>query len=314
MASRQQRPPNPRDVLDDAIQNNSISQLAEALKIAKSTPPRNSSYEQFLSSALSACVQDGKLDLVKYLLEHEPAPLTSLSPTKVWPKFSIPLVELLIAHGWDINQQAPRGPTDRCRRLVDLACRDQVIIEWLVDHGARVDGGEYEYEIFPQPAPLLETCALQGSVSTFKYLQVRGARLGRRTLHLAAGAAAALGVDPKVEHDGSTDGAESMENKEAQRKNAKLEMLRFLVDQVKLDVNAMDTDVPHHAYHLGTPICYAASKPNGDAVVRWLLEKGADPHIKNMEGADVEYVAKDHGCEKPLAVLREWKVANGQSE
>ncbi|KAL2672625.1 hypothetical protein Neosp_013338 [[Neocosmospora] mangrovei] len=314
MSSRHQRPPNPRDILDEAIENNSVSHLAEALQIAKSNPPRNSSYEKFLDSALSACVEDGKLDLVKYLLEHESVPLTSLSPTKLWSKFSIPLVELLIARGWDINQQSPRGPTDRCRRLVDLACHDQDIITWLVDHGARVDGGEYEYEIFPQPAPLLETCALQGSVSTFKYLQERGARLGRRTLHLAAGAAAAFGADPKVEDDGTVDDAGSTGSKEAERKRAKLEMVRFLVEEVKLDVNAMDTDIPHHARHLGTPICYAASKSNGEAVVRWLLEKGADPNIRNMEGADAEYVAKDHGCEKPLAVLKEWKAAKGKSE
>ncbi|RTE85062.1 hypothetical protein BHE90_000427 [Fusarium euwallaceae] len=313
MSSRHQRPPNPRDILDEAIEHDSIPQLVEALQIAQSTPPRNSSYEKFLTSALSACVENGKLDMVKYLLEQESAPLTSLSPTKVWSKFSIPLVELLIAHGWDINQQAPRGPTDRCRRLVDLACHDQDIIAWLVDHGARVDGGEYEYEMFPQPAPLLETCALQGSVSTFKYLQERGARLGRRTLHLAAGAAAALGVDPKVEGDGTADASESAMNKEAERKRAKLEMLRFLVEDVKLDVNAMDTDIPHHARHLGTPICYAASKVNGGVVVRWLLEKGADSSIKNMEGADAEYVAKDHGCEKPLEVLKEWKAVQGQS-
>ncbi|RSL82817.1 hypothetical protein CEP51_004923 [Fusarium floridanum] len=313
MSSRHQRPPNPRDILDEAIEHNSIPQLVEALQIAQSNPPRNSSYEKFLTSALSACIENGKLDLVKYLLEQESTPLTSLSPTKVWSKFSIPLVELLIAHGWDINQQAPRGPTDRCRRLVDLACHDQDIITWLVNHGARVDGGEYEYEMFPQPAPLLETCALQGSVSTFKYLQERGARLGRRTLHLAAGAAAALGVDPKVEGDGTADASESAMNKEAERKRAKLKMLRFLVEDVKLDVNAMDTDIPHHARHLGTPICYAASKANGEAVVRWLLEKGADSSIKNMEGADAEYVAKDHGCEKPLEVLKEWKAVQGQS-
>lgn len=311
MASRHQRPPNPRDILDEAIEHNSVSQLVEALQIAQTNPPRNSSFDKFLASALSTCVEDGKLDLVKYLLEQDSVPLTSLSPTKVWSKFSVPLVELLISHGWDINQQAPRGPTDRCRRLVDLACHDQDIITWLVDHGARVDGGEYEYEIFPQPAPLLETCALQGSVSTFKYLQERGARLGRRTLHLAAGAAAALGLDPKAEEDRTVYGSESQGGKEAERKRAKLEMLRFLVEEVKLDVNAMDTDIPNHAYHRGTPICYAASKPNGEAVVRWLLEKGADPNIKNMEGADAEYVAKDHGCETTLAVIKEWKAAKG---
>ncbi|KAI8651540.1 hypothetical protein NCS55_01399300 [Fusarium keratoplasticum] len=314
MSSRPQRPPNPRDILDEAIEHNSVAQLAEALQIAQSHPPRNSSYEKFLASTLSACVEDGKLDLVNYLLQQESVPLTSLSPTKVWSNFSIPLVELLIAHGWDINQQAPRGPTDRCRRLVDLACHDQDIITWLVGHGARVDGGEYEYEIFPQPAPLLETCALQGLVSTFKYLQERGAHLSRRTLHLAAGAAAALGVDPKVEDDGAVGATGPTGSKEAERKIAKLEMLRFLIEEVKLDVNAMDTDIPHHAHHLGTPICYAASKSNGEAVVRWLLEKGADPNIKNMEGADAEYVAKDHGCEKPLAVLKEWKATKGHSE
>ncbi|KAJ3549350.1 hypothetical protein NM208_g545 [Fusarium decemcellulare] len=313
MSSRQQRPtrpPNPRDVLDEAVSNNSVSQLGEALELVKSNPPRNCPYEKFQASALSACVQDGKFDLVRHLLEQEKVPVASLSPRTVWSKFSIPLLELLISHGWDINQQTPRGPNDRCRRLVDLACHDQDIITWLVDHGARVDGGEYEYEVYPQPPPLLETCALQGSLSTFRYLQERGARLSRRTLHLAAGAAAALGVDPSAKDYGASDGTDSLISDEDKRKKAKGEILRFLVDDLKLDVNATDTDIPHHANHWGTPLCYAATKINGEAVVRWLLEKGADPRVENSEGGDAEYVAKDNGCDKIVSVIQEWKKAH----
>ncbi|KAM5344290.1 hypothetical protein ACJ41O_012827 [Fusarium nematophilum] len=310
---RPARPRNPRHVLDDAIDNNSISQLAEALQLAKSNPPRNSSYETFLSSALSSAVQDGKLDLVRYLLEQESAPMTLLSPILVWGSFSIPLLELLMAHGWDINRSAERGANSRCRRLVDMACHDQKIMTWLVDHGARVDGGEDNYEVFPEPAPLLETCASSGSVSTFKFLQARGARLGRRTLHRAAGGAAALGVDPNnleglvcEKSDSTDDKASSL----AKHKKERGEMLRFLIEELNLDINAMDTDV-QRAYHWGTPLCYVATKQNGEAVARWLLAKGADPNIENIEGADAERVAQDHGSEKVVAVLQDWKKTHG---
>ncbi|KAK7425144.1 hypothetical protein QQX98_000058 [Neonectria punicea] len=301
MATRQPaaRPRRPRDVLDEAIENDSLPQLAEALELAKTNPIRNYPYEKFLASALSSCVQESKLVLVRYLLEQDSTPMTFITPAVVWDKFSVPLLELLIAHGWDINRPGEPGPRTRRQRLIDLACGDEDLVRWLVDHGAQVDGGEDEYELYPEPAPLLETCAVRGSVSTFRFLQARGAKLSQRTLHRAAEDAAAARVDP-----GADDGAA--------RQRERAEMLRFLVDELKLDVNAMDSDVPRH-FHWGTPLCYAATKPNSEALVKWLLAKGADPSIKNTEGIDAERVAKERDCDKIVALLQDWKSKHGPS-
>lgn len=309
------RPRHPRNVLDEAIEAGSIAQLTEALELAKSKPIRNTPYEKFLASALSSCVQDGKIDLATHLLEQESAPMTFLSPPIIWTKFSIPLLELLIAHGWDINRSAEPGARTRCQRLIDLACGDEDLVRWLVDHGAIVDGGEDEYELYPEPPPLLETCAVRGSVSTFRFLQARGARLSKRTLHRAAEEAAAARADPSSKDDSAAVQPDPIDDAKAalaRRKQERAEMLRFLVDDLKLDINAMDTKVLR-AFHWGTPLCYAATKPNGEAVAKWLLEKGADPNINNIEGADAEYVARDHNCDKTAQLLKDWKTTHGQS-
>ncbi|KAF7561039.1 hypothetical protein G7046_g3112 [Stylonectria norvegica] len=320
MAARQSllaRPRAPRDVLDDAIENNSVPQLKEALALAELRPIRNCPYEKFLLSALSSSVEEGRIDLVRYLLEEAYAPSIHVSPLTLWAKFSLPLLELLLSHGYDINKSAEPGARTRCQRLIDLACGDEELVKWLIDHGARVDGGEFEYEVFPQPAPLLETCSARGSVSTFKLLQSRGAQLSRRTLHRAAEAAAAIGADPNVESGDYTSQSGSAGNDQLARrikaKQQRAEMLRFLVNGLKLDVNATDTDIPHHAFHWGTPLCYAATKPDAANVISWLLEKGADPTLKNSEGADAERVAMDNNCDKVVAVLQDWKAAKGIS-
>lgn len=55
-----------------------------------------------------------------------------------------------------------------------------------------------------------------------------------------------------------------------------MDMVEYLVDELGMNVNAMDTKdkLPDHQ---GAPICYAAKWNTGyEAVVRFLLERGAD--------------------------------------
>lgn len=65
-------------------------------------------------------------------------------------------------------------------------------------------------------------------------------------------------------------------------------MLTYLVDELHLDVNARDTedlmsDGCRKPSSWGRPLDYALKvadeDPVGGAVVRWLLNKGADPNI-----------------------------------
>ncbi|KAI1047063.1 hypothetical protein LB505_010199 [Fusarium chuoi] len=297
--------PNPRRMLNKAIRERSLSQLIVAIEMIKADSQLFSSLQELLPSILGRCVRHGCIDLVRYLLECETAPVESLSPLAVAANSSIPLVELLVAHGWDLNKAEADRSLKRGDKLIDLVCDDHQLVRWLVEHGARVTDGEVDlYELFPQPAPLLETCAVRGSVATFRFLHSKGALLGHRTLHRAAGEAATFGADPftcQEVHD-------EIAGDEARTRKERAEMLMFLVDEMKLDLNSMDSTVPYRAYHWGTPLCYAAVKENGAHVVRWLLEKGAQPKVETAQNvADAEMLAKLTGCTENARILREWK-------
>ena len=75
-----------------------------------------------------------------------------------------------------------------------------------------------------------------------------GAKLGRRTLHLAA--ASASSGNPK-----------------------RMEMVRFLVEEMGCDVNEMDMpeDKRYPLYH-GTPINYAAHSGGTGEAVKYFIE------------------------------------------
>ena len=83
-----------------------------------------------------------------------------------------------------------------------------------------------------------------------------GAELGRRTLHRAVEGAAS--VSPE-------------------RRPLKMEMVQFLVEELKVDVNAMDVpDGEQRPNHWGTPMAYAVpirqgTEDQGAEVVRYLL-------------------------------------------
>ncbi|KAJ3549226.1 hypothetical protein NM208_g622 [Fusarium decemcellulare] len=311
------QPQHPRRMINEAVREHSLLQLVDALESVKANPLPNSSIRQLLPSVLRQCVRHGSVDLVRYLLTYEKTPVKSLSPLTVSANPSIALLELLLAHGWDINKAEAGGPLSRAHKLIDLVCNDDHLVRWLVEHGARVADGEVDdYGLFPQPSPLLETCAVKGSVTTFRYLQDEGALLGRRTLHRAVGEAASFGTDPFT--DGQQDydvetcrDAEYEPCQDRARRRERAEMLLFLVDEMKLDINAMDSVVANRAYHWGTPLCYAAVQEKGASVVRWLLEKGAQPMVKIAQNvADSEMLAKTTGCRENARILREWKQAH----
>ena len=84
-------------------------------------------------------------------------------------------------------------------------------------------------------------------ISTFKSLMEAGAKMGRRTLHLAVASASS-------------------------NKPKRMEMVRFLVEEIGCDVNGKDMpEDKRYPLHFGTPINYAA---RGGAVeaMKYLLE------------------------------------------
>ncbi|KAF2175310.1 hypothetical protein K469DRAFT_702328 [Zopfia rhizophila CBS 207.26] len=307
-------PNRPRPLLNAAISENSIPKLESALNLARSTSP--STYDNFLDIAFCSAVSKGSIPLTTHLLKHENALVSHLSSLTISSSPSIPLLEVLLAHGWDINHQDRKDTLGKGKRLLDRVLQNEELVRWLVEHGARLDGEEQDLDRLEDwPAPLLESCAALGSLSTFKFLQERGAKLGRRTLHRAAGAAAAVGAGPGAE---STDSEGSRrgegDDDDAEYRQQRELILRYLVDELGLDVNQMDTDVPRGHLHYGSPLNYAAKEKNGIGVVKWLMAKGADPAIKSTDGGDLamdaEGYAAAYKCEENLEAIREWMKNN----
>ncbi|ROW03890.1 hypothetical protein VPNG_07292 [Cytospora leucostoma] len=307
-------------------------------------------YPSVIRSGLSASIRQGRTSLASYLLGNEPlAPAilrAHIRPSTIGRKASIPLFELLIAqYGWDINTEDVPVHCDK-RPLISWVLEgpnEHELICWLLDHNARVDFGQDDYfleRLVPRPPALLETCARYGSVESFRLLQARGARLGNRTLHFACVRAACYGADPSVSSEelegnghggqlgqnatGNTAEFDAYDSFEAEmaaydagaearasvQRPKRAAMLRFLVDEVGLEVNQPDLDVIQlMAWHYGTPICYAAEEKDGAAVVRWVLGKGADPLFQRWTIC-AEACARAHGNYEVLQVLGQWRELN----
>jgi hypothetical protein len=290
------------ELLSAAIGIDSVSQLNMALEQVVSCGSV-ASYQDFVNSALLSAVQNGCLSLTTHLLNEEDASVSVLTPIHISTKPSIPLFEVLLAHGWDLNLEGPRNSIHKGKRVIDWVCENDGLTQWLVEHGASVDGGMQEYAVEARPPMLLETCAALGSVETFRLMRLHGAKLGKRVLHVAVSEGAALGADPASVGDRSDASVVTIGDEEHKnRARRRVEMLLFLVDELKLDVNTLDSD-DVKAKHWGPPLNYAAKEKNGAAVVRWLLTKGADPQLNSAGGLKAADIAKSFKATDVLEAL-----------
>jgi ankyrin repeat protein len=270
--------------IQKACRTDDVAELSKCLKeVSPNGPPSD---RQLVTSALQHAVHAGKAKVVKYLLENEDAPLDRILPFRVAHAPSTELFQVLLDNGWDINQSVPSrgGGLGQC--LLQRVCDNEVLVRWLLDHGAKVEG------VYSDPynhPPLLESAASRGTLSIFKLLRSRGAELGPRTLHRAASSAAGYDDDP--------DGLRT-----------RMEVVDYLVDEMGIDVNALDTSeqLPNH---WGTPLCYVARCRSGTVITRFLLDRGADPTIKDCWGIHDAFQAAEHNGNKVvMELLQEWKA------
>ncbi|KUI58924.1 hypothetical protein VP1G_06183 [Cytospora mali] len=320
-----------------ASRTNSLPDFIRALERARHPTTLDRSYPFIIRMGLFFSIMHGRTSLAAYLLENEPlAPAIlreHITPSVVGQKPSIPLFDLLITqHGWDINKDEGK-PHDKSPLLswVLHHQNEHELVCWLLDRNARVDFGEVSDEERPRPLVLLETCAQFGSVESFRLLQAKGAKLGGRTLHLCCGTAAYYGADPgansqdqdnlgreevlglgeegtaNVNSDADAD-ADAEDSGLVQRPK-RAAMVRYLVDELGLNVNQTDTEITRIYWRYGTPLNYAAREKKGVAVVRWLLGKGADP-LNPKCNVSAEKCAKVHECHEVLQVLEQWKELN----
>lgn len=249
-------------------------------------------------------------------------------------QFPYGLVEILLSHGWDINARQQRS-----QPLLWLIVCDGEVVKWCLEHGASVcPKGQkpwpdidindtkaiMEYfkvnswtasersDAFYYCPPILEVAARQGTVVTFELLRSKGAPLGWRTLHKAVAGWAAWARPENSVIEGR--GKPLSDKERAHTREERMEMIRHLVDHLRIDVNIPDQPPGWRLGNFyGMPLHYVAFKlGTGDAkeVTFFLLDHGADPdrfsEIREMKPYGMTPMM--YGNEEFRAIVEEWRL------
>jgi hypothetical protein len=249
--------------------------------------------------------------VLNYLVDHpHGADVAALSASDIMAnddmaKPSQEILEILVAHGWDINTQGPGKITSW--PLLWYVVEYPDLVRWCLDHGARVDIPDNPPQVkdgvqsrtgVPRPT-ILGMAASSGSVETFELLRAKGAPLDPRTLHRAVEQATILA--PK---EGSEPGSFYTH---------RMDMVRHLVDVVKLDVNAVQHKLGRQC---STPLCIVAGRPTNQIfreLVYFLLDRGADPNLNCKTQVDTNWpsaiaCAQSCGNMRFLQAVKDWQA------
>ncbi|KAK7188275.1 hypothetical protein DPSP01_009070 [Paraphaeosphaeria sporulosa] len=234
--------------------------------------------------SLHLAIQINAEKVLIHLIEDRGLDVQHLPPTVVARAGrSTAILELLLAHGWDINWRHVSESGPDAEPYMWHIVGDGDLVAWCLEHGATLSPIRQE-RLHPNVLTqsqlscrqVLECAAAKGSVATFELLRSKGAPLGWRPLHLAVRTA---GV--------ALDRAAEVEERMA--------MVRHLIDVVGVEVNALDHPVGKKtADRQGTPIVYVAelSGLKNLRELTWLLlDRGADPAPGLEEARESDHVA-----------------------
>lgn len=294
----------------------------EAFKQAVAEAPGHQSRfpaQDLLAGSLDLCLRHRLPKILTALLDDYGVDVAKASPRIIGagddgddlgnrgPPYAI--LDILIAHGWDINT---RGSDSLNIPLLWRATSNAEFVDWCLSHGASVNIlGETPIRDARGVGPVeretvLESTARDGSPETFEKLRARGAPTGQRTLHKAVLQAIHTALKPGERDHVAFD--------------ERLDMVRHLVSEVKLDPNAYCGMVGMPA---GSPLYTVATYPNGRDTRRliWLLlDRGADP---DLPGPTVEnesitpspmVAAEREGNKVFLEAVKEWRARQSASE
>ncbi|KAH6632899.1 hypothetical protein C7974DRAFT_391750 [Boeremia exigua] len=281
-----------------AIETDNTTLLDQAISM---TPDED--LDQFFSRVCREAIKRSSTTILKSLIDRGVS-VKHLEPTDVADHGNPPskaTLEFLLAHGWDINWRGYGPP------FMWFMTSDADMIVWCLEHGASVlpsnqPWNRYGIEQAPRHCDaILEYAANHGNLEVFKLLRAKGAPLSQRVLHKAV-ETAAFGCDGR-------DDAEKQQRDRA-RQATHLELVRYLLDEVKLDVNAPDQEpgsTKGMSSAWGTPIAYVPGigRPDLDSrELTWLLlDRGADP-------APALEVAREMEQKSFLADVAAWTQQN----
>ncbi|KAI9841871.1 MAG: hypothetical protein M1837_000341 [Sclerophora amabilis] len=229
--------------------------------------------KDFLSQGLATAVRQGEPEVAEYLLRRGAVISKAITQAAIITQ-SLPVFQVLLNYGWDINSWGVQGRTPLLN-----AVRDEAAVRWFLDHGADPNFGPplNSQSDFPiaNSGSVLMAAASGSSVAVFDLLLERGAKMELcQPLHAAA----------MAEKDGE-----------------RISMMTHLLS-LGLDVNGSDDS--RGVYRFGTPL-HHASRCGGIEKVRFLLAHGADPEIRCRRGTTVLEEAYETGYRDIIALLRQ---------
>lgn len=296
----------------EACKTDDLSFMQRAITVASQPNSRHSVADVLLRGLKRAAARQA-VHVLQYVLDRG-ADVSSLSASDLMStELSLePLrevLDVLVAHGWDVNTQGHSG-TDL--PLLWHVVQYHDLVKWCLDHGARVNlaepsaaaNAEGTQSRTQRPRPtILGAAAASGTVETFELLRARNAPLDRRTLHLAVEKATVLA--PKEGSEGS----------EAYIR--RMAMVRHLLDAVKLDVNAVSYQVGSQCT---TPLCYPAARNTSQdfrELVFLLLDHEAWLRLE-LDPQAIAYYMDPMTCAESvnnvqfLQAVKEWEESRGK--
>ncbi|EON66585.1 hypothetical protein W97_05831 [Coniosporium apollinis CBS 100218] len=220
-----------------------------------------------LQTPLVEAAKNGHAALVSFLLDQGAGIMDNvLSGAKESKSTSI--YQALLDHGWDINAKWWMGITS-----LGSVVTDENLVKWHLEHGA--DPNIPSRRGFTP----LDSAGYNGSFNTIKYLISHGANL-QDTMALISAAA-------------------------SERTNSDtFEIMTFLLD------HGVDIDCVERVYeplaatvYYGTALHRAVEREDAERV-RFLLQRGANRHIKGFEGVSALEVAEMRELKEMADILR----------
>jgi hypothetical protein len=134
-----------------------------------------------MQTALQTCLRDsarrGSNIVIAYLNEQG-ADVAQITNTSLVDTIndtlpSLETLDLLVEHGWDINNRSSGRRDDT---LLWYVVRDTELVKWCLDHGADLDpGDDTPPGMRRRCEPILECAAVSSSIEAFELLRASGA-------------------------------------------------------------------------------------------------------------------------------------------
>ena len=254
----------------------STGNLESVTRLAAGDHAPNNAY--YLHFGLVSAIIHKQFDIIRYLLSRGTLVDDSITATAV-KAASLPVFEILLSHGWDVNASFMGGHT----ALLNLLGHE-TLTRWLLTHGADPNlGPPLSYQPSASPVAhcgaVLNTAASTASPEIFGLLLQHGAKL-KDSLPLHAAAASVS----KADHES-------------------IAMMEYLL---QLGVNIDGSDESRGFMALGTPLHYAVRDRLMERV-RFLLMKGSDVKIAGRGGVTVMKLAKGTGNEELVALIEKFE-------